>query len=147
MLNSPWAKFTTLAGADQQNEAEGDQRVDRPDAEPREEELRDQVHAWAAAWCGLGRTLTPPSPGLLVLHVDAAIEDDLAVLVADDVVAAEAVAELVEVVFALGPGIALDGGQRRADLLGLEAAGVLMARPSRFTASKVQEDWLSGMAL
>ena len=52
-------------------------------------------------------------------------EHDLAVIVFDDVVAAEPIAVLIEIVGALGARVALDAQDRLADLLRLKTLSVV----------------------
>src|SRR6201982_1992887 len=61
----------------------------------------------------------------LFAEVDMFDEHDLAVLVFDDVVAAEPIAVLIEIVGALGARVALDAQDRLADLLRLKTLSVV----------------------
>src|SRR5277367_3375103 len=58
-----------------------------------------------------------------VLELDMLVEDDHAFFVAHDVVAMQAVAEFVEIIFALGALVALGRQDRGADLVGVGRAG------------------------
>src|ERR1700688_3963551 len=62
----------------------------------------------------------PASPS--VVEIDALLDNDVAIVVLDDVVAVQAVAILVEIVDSLDAAIALHGEQRVADLLRVDAA-------------------------
>src|SRR5260221_14652943 len=61
----------------------------------------------------------------LFAEVDMLDEHDLAVIVFDDVVAAEPIAVLIEIVGTLGAGVALDAQDRLADLLSLKTLTVV----------------------
>ena len=61
----------------------------------------------------------------LFAEVDMLDEHDLAVIVFDDVVAAEPIAVLIEIVGALGARVALDAQDRLADLLRLKTLSVV----------------------
>src|SRR6201982_4026160 len=61
----------------------------------------------------------------LSAEVDMLDEHDLAVVVFDDVVAAEPIAVLIEIVGALGARVALDAQDRLADLLRLKTLSVV----------------------
>src|SRR5208337_4359385 len=60
-----------------------------------------------------------------VREFDMLVEDDHAFFVAHDVVAVQAVAEFVEIVFALGALVALGRQDRGADLVGVGRAGLV----------------------
>src|SRR5271168_5103304 len=60
-----------------------------------------------------------------VLELDMLVEDDHAFFVAHDVVAVQAVAEFVEIVFALGALVALGRQDRGANLVGVGRAGLV----------------------
>src|SRR6516164_1761100 len=67
----------------------------------------------------------PPRKFPLVAEVDMLDEHDLTVIVFDDVVAAEPIAVLIEIVGALGARVALDAQDPLADLLRLKTLGVI----------------------
>src|SRR5215469_16013823 len=71
-----------------------------------------------------GQRHTVPAVSLLA-EVDMLDEHDLAVIVLDDVVVAEPIAVLIEIVCALGAWVALDAQDRLADLLRLKALSVV----------------------
>src|SRR5277367_5190671 len=60
-----------------------------------------------------------------VLELDMLVEDDHAFFIAHDVVAVQAVAEFVEIVFALGALVALGRQDRGANLVGVGRAGLV----------------------
>src|SRR5580698_1401395 len=60
-----------------------------------------------------------------IRKLDVLVEHDRPLLVAHDVVAVEAVAVLVEIVFALGALVALGREDRGADLVGVGRAGLV----------------------
>ena len=60
-----------------------------------------------------------------IREFDVPVEDNDALLVANDIVAVQAVAELVEIVFPLGALVALGGQDRGADLVGLSRPGLV----------------------
>src|SRR5688572_19544795 len=63
------------------------------------------------------------APGKSLVELDVLVEDHGAFFVAHDIVAVQAVAELVEIIFALCAWVALGGQDRVADLLRIGAAG------------------------
>src|SRR5947209_6680034 len=56
---------------------------------------------------------------ILIVEFDVLVEDDFALLVAHDVIAVQAVAILVEIVFALGALVAFGGKDGVADFVGI----------------------------
>src|SRR5262245_24870798 len=67
----------------------------------------------------------PPAQVSLLAEVDMLDEHDLAVIVFDDVVAAEPIAILIEIVGTLNARVALDAQDRLADLLRLKTLSVV----------------------
>src|SRR6516164_4338711 len=67
----------------------------------------------------------PPAQVSLLAEVDMLDEHDLAVIVFDDVVAAEPIAVLIEIVGTLNAWVVLDAQDRLADLLWLKALSVV----------------------
>ena len=77
--------------------------------------MRPADHGETSAFRGL----------ISIVEFDVLVEDDLALLVAHDVVAVQAVAVLVEIVFALGALVALRGEDRVADFVRIGRAGLV----------------------
>ena len=73
----------------------------------------------------VGQRLPTVPANFLLAEVDMLDEHDLAVIVFDDVVAAEPIAVLIEIVGTLNAWVVLDAQDRLADLLRLKALSVV----------------------
>ncbi len=102
-----------IGGAEDQHEAERDQRIDGADADAGEQQLQYDIHHQRSVRgrgeiFGRGPRRIPASPDTRrpiarsIVEVDVLVEDDVALVVLHDVVAVQAVAVLVEIIFALG---------------------------------------------
>src|SRR5271166_7213080 len=90
---------------------------------------RPVKRSWRAMPIGIARAAGQGMPLLradsLFAKVDMLDEHDLAVIVFDDVIAAEPIAVRIEIVGALGARVALDAQDRLADLLRLKTLSVV----------------------
>src|SRR5262249_13502055 len=75
---------------------------------------------------GLPRKERPSAAS--IVEIDVLVVDDIALVVSHDVVAVQAVAVLVEIVFAFGAGVFLRGQDRLADLAGIGSARLVDGR-------------------
>ncbi len=111
-----------VCGPVNEHEPKRDQGINTADAEAGEEKLEGYAHGHCAC-SGSGHT--PLRADSLFAEVDMLDEHDLAVIVFDDVVAAEPIAVLIEIVGALDARVALDAQDRLADLLRLKTLSVV----------------------
>ena len=114
--------FSDQFTAPEAGETRHSKKRDQFGHEAGEEKLEGYAHGHCAC-SGSGHT--PLRADSLFAEVDMLDEHDLAVIVFDDVVAAEPIAVLIEIVGALDARVALDAQDRLADLLRLKTLSVI----------------------
>ena len=133
-----------VGGAEDQHDAERDQRIDGADADAGKEQLKDEIHGTRSVrgsqHLDKNTSASPAGTGEAewrrsVVELDVLVEDDVALVVLHDVVAVKPVAVLVEIVFALGAREFLGREDRLADLGGSVEPALLIAAASTVTAS------------
>jgi len=118
----PLSEIDHVCGPVNEHESKRDQGINTADAEAGEEKVEGYAHRHCACSRSGHAALRADS---LFAEVDMLDEHDLAVIVFDDVVAAEPIAVLIEIVGALGARVALDAQDRLADFLRLKTLSVV----------------------
>ena len=118
----PLSEIDHVCGPVNEHESKRDQGINTADAEAGEEKLEGYAHRHCAC-SGSGHTALRADS--LFAEVDMFDEHDLAVIVFDDVVPAEPIAVLIEIVGALDARVTLDAQDRLADLLRLKTLSVV----------------------